>query len=348
MKGTLVLKDGSKFEGQIFGSPKSASGELVFSTGMMGYPESLTDPSYKGQILVLTYPLVGNYGVPDKDFWESDQIMVSGLVVSDYIDTPSHYQSKKTLSEWFAEEDLPIIQVKDTRLLTQKIRDRGSILGKIQVLENVSFYDPNKESLIDKVSIDTMNTKGSGKKRLLLFDCGAKRNIRKRLLARDTTVITVPWNLDPFLEKNLKFDGIVISNGPGDPKFAEETIKIIRKALGKKVPTLGVCLGHQLLTLAAGGDTKKMKYGHRSQNQPCTMFEKGKETSRCYITTQNHGFCVERIPKDFYPWFVNANDGTNEGIIHKKLPFLSVQFHPEAMPGPTDADWIFDFFLSKI
>src|SRR3990167_3188852 len=279
MAGRLIFKGGPTFEGKNFGATVSSAGELVFSTGMMGYPESLTDPSYKGQILVLTYPVVGNYGVPDKDFWESDQIMVSGLVVSDYIDTPSHYLSRKTLSRWFAEENLPIIQVKDTRFLTQKIRDRGSILGKIQVLENVSFYDPNKESLIDKVSIDTMNTKGSGKKRLLLFDCGAKRNIRKRLLARDTTVITVPWNLDPFLEKNLKFDGIVISNGPGDPKFAKETTRIIKKALTKKVPTLGVCLGHQLLALAAGGDTKKMKYGHRSQNQPCIQFG----TQRCYI-----------------------------------------------------------------
>ena len=198
---SLTLRSGSSYRGISFGAERNVSGEAVFATGMVGYPESLSDPSYAGQILVLTYPLVGNYGVPDKDFWESDRIMVEGLVVSDYIDTPSHYQSRKTLSEWFKEENLPIIQVKDTRFLTQKIRDRGSILGKIQVLENVSFYDPNKESLIDKVSIDTMNTKGSGKKRILLFDCGAKRNIRKRLLARDTTVITVPWNLDPFLEK---------------------------------------------------------------------------------------------------------------------------------------------------
>lgn len=348
MKGFLILEDGTKFEGEVFGSGKSIAGELVFSTGMMGYPESLTDPSYKGQILILTYPLVGNYGVPEKDFWESDRIMVQGLVVSNYIDTPSHHQSRKTLSEWFAEENLPIIEVKDTRFLTQKIRDKGSILGKIKVSKDVSFYDPNKESLIEKVSVDRINVMGKGRKKILLIDCGAKRNIRKRLLHKNTTVITVPWDFDLFSKNSLEFDGIVVSNGPGDPKFAGKTIGTIKKALERKIPILGVCLGHQLLSLAAGGDTRKLKYGHRSQNQPCIMFEKGISTNRCFITTQNHGFCVSRIPKGFYPWFINANDGTNEGIIHKSLPFMSVQFHPEATPGPTDADWIFDHFLSKI
>lgn len=347
MTGKLILKDGSEFTGRLFGAEKSVSGELVFSTGMMGYPESLTDPSYKGQILILTYPLVGNYGVPERDFWESDRVMVSGLIVSDYIDTPSHHQSKKTLSEWFSEENLPILEIKDTRFLTQKIRDSGAILGKIRAGKDVPFYDPNKVSLIEKVSVDEPNTKGSGKKKILLFDCGAKRNIRNRLLERDTTVTTVPWNYNPFKEK-INFDGIIISNGPGDPKYAQETIRIIKKALQKKIPILGVCLGHQLLALASGGDTKKLKYGHRSQNQPCVMLEKGVSSERCFITTQNHGFCVSKVPSGFYPWFVNANDGTNEGIIHKKYPFMSVQFHPEATPGPTDADWVFDYFLRRI
>ena len=341
MEGKLILEDGTEFLGEIFGSNTSSAGELVFSTGMMGYPESLTDPSYKGQILILTYPLVGNYGVPDKSFWESDSIMVSGLIVSDYIDTPSHYQSKETLSDWFKSENLPILQVKDTRFLAQKIRDNGALLGKIIVKKDIPFYDPNLENLIEKVSTKKIITQGSGKKRILLIDCGAKRNIQKALLKRGVTVITTPWDLDPF---SLKFDAIVVSNGPGDPKFGAKTIEIIKKALSKNIPVLGVCLGHQLLALAAGGDTKKLKYGHRSQNQPCIM--EGSE--RCFITTQNHGFCVSKIPPGFKSWFVNANDKTNEGIIHKTKPVMSVQFHPEATPGPTDTEWIFDYFLKKV
>lgn len=350
MAGRLIFKNGLTFEGKNFGAPVSLAGELVFSTGMMGYPESLTDPSYKGQILILTYPLVGNYGVPEKDFWESDSIMVSGLIVSHYIDTPSHYQSRKTLSEWFLEEGKPILEIKDTRLLTQMIRDKGSVLGKIIIGKNVDFYDPNKESLIEKVSTDKINTQGIGKKKVLLIDCGAKRNIQKTLLKKDVMVTTVPWSFDPF-DARLDFDGIVISNGPGDPKFAQKTIKIIKKAIQRKTPILGVCLGHQLLALAAGGDTKKLKYGHRSQNQPCIMeaMPAGRQGSnRCFITTQNHGFYVSRVPLGFRPWFTNANDGTNEGIIHKTLPIMSVQFHPEAMPGPTDADFVFDYFLKRI
>ena len=343
MAGRLIFKGGPTFEGKNFGATVSSAGELVFSTGMMGYPESLTDPSYKGQILILTYPLVGNYGVPEKYFWESDTIMVSGLIVSNYIDTPSHYQSRKTLSEWFLEEGKPILEIKDTRLLTQMIRDKGSVLAKILIDKDIDFYDPNKESLIEKVSVDKPNVMGKGKKKILLIDCGAKRNIRKSLVGKGVTITTIPWNLDPFKE-GFNFDGIVISNGPGDPKFAGKTLQIIKKALSKKVPMLGVCLGHQLLALAAGGDTKKLKYGHRSQNQPCIM----EGSNRCFITTQNHGFYVSHVPQGFSPWFTNANDGTNEGIIHKSLPIMSVQFHPEAMPGPTDAGFIFDYFLDRI
>lgn len=369
MVAKLVLKDGSQVEGVSYGAELSAAGEVVFSTGMMGYPESLTDPSYKGQILILTYPLVGNYGVPDTSLWESDKIMVSGLIVSSYIDTPSHFQSHRTLAKWFVSEKVPLIEIKDTRALTQKIRTHGTILGKIVIDQDVPFYDPNIVNLIDDVSVkQPSEIRGKSTKTVLLFDCGAKRNIQRSLTKRGVNVITVPWDFNPFdagstrsinsgqarslslgvgpfkNSKIGKFDAIVISNGPGDPKMADKTIKIVAEALQRKVPTLGVCLGHQILTLAAGGDTQKLKYGHRSQNQPCLM----EGSKRCYITTQNHGFAVSRIPAGFSPWFTNANDGTNEGIIHDKLPFMSVQFHPEASPGPVDTEWIFDYFLKKI
>lgn len=362
MIGKLVLEDGSFFEGKSFGRTKAISGEVVFSTGMTGYPESLTDPSYKGQILILTYPLIGNYGVPDKKYWESDGIKVSGLIVSNYIDTPSHSQSRMTLSTWLKKENIPGLEITDTRFLTQKIRVKGTMLGKIVFNKDIEFYDPDKENLVEKVSarktsvlvpaVSTLYTPGvdyvhtSGKrKKILLFDCGTKQNIIRSLLKRNIEVAVVPWDFDPFNnDVKLSFDAIVISNGPGDPKMATKTIKTIKKALSRKVPILGVCLGHQLLALAAGGNTEKLKFGHRSQNQPCLL----EGSSRCYITTQNHGFEVSKIPKGFKPWFTNANDLSNEGIIHNKLPFMSVQFHPEASPGPVDTEWIFDYFLDRV
>lgn len=365
MKAKLILKDGMTFDALSFGAPVSSAGEVVFSTGMMGYPEGLTDPSFTGQILTLTYPLIGNYGVPSKHFWEADRLMVSGLIVSEYIDTPSHFQSKSTLAKWFKDEKIPLIQIKDTRALTQHIRDSGSLLGKIIIDpfektlghpeqgrtddNEISYYDPNTENLVAKVStqdILTYPSHGKKAKRIVLIDCGAKRNIIRALSSRDVDITVVPWNYD-FLDKKNKelvFDGIIISNGPGDPKFVQETITIIKKALAQKIPTLGICLGNQVLTLAAGGDTEKLKYGHRSQNQPCIMVG----TKRCYITTQNHGFAVSRIPAGFKPWFINANDNSNEGIIHTNHPFMSVQFHPEATPGPHDTEWIFDYFLERI
>ncbi len=347
MNGKLILDDGTKFEGESFGGNKSVAGEVVFSTGMMGYPESLTDPSYKGQILIFTYPLIGNYGIPNKEFWESDNIMVSGLIVSSYIDTPSHFQSQKTLSSWFKSENIPLLQIRDTRFLTQKIRTKGAMLGKIILDRDVEFYDPNLDNLVAQVSTKKITRLGKNhnSKTILLIDCGAKRNIERALVKRDVNVITVPWDYDPFNgSKSEKFDGILISNGPGDPKMATKTIRNIERALAKKIPTLGICLGNQLLTLAAGGDTQKLKFGHRSQNQPCLM----ESSNRCFITTQNHGFAVSKIPQGFVPWFTNANDGTNEGIIHESLPFMSAQFHPEACPGPTDTEWIFDYFLEKV
>lgn len=343
MIGKLILEDGTELTGTSFGGDIPISGEVVFSTGMVGYPESFTDPSWEGQILILTYPLIGNYGVPNKESFESEKIHISGLVVSEYIDTPSHFQSKSTLAQWLKKENVPALVIKDTRFLTQKIRTRGVILGKIVFDKDIPITDPNKQNLVASVSTKKVQKQGKGEKTVILFDCGAKRNIERCLLKRGITLITVPWNYDIFAN-NLKCDAIVISNGPGDPKMATETINIVKKALAKKIPTLGICLGNQILALASGGDTYKLKFGHRGQNQPCIL----EGSKRCFITTQNHGFAVGKIPPGFKPWFINANDNTNEGIIHEKLPFMSVQFHPESTPGPTDTEWIFDYFLDRI
>ncbi|MBP7832700.1 MAG: glutamine-hydrolyzing carbamoyl-phosphate synthase small subunit [Candidatus Levybacteria bacterium] len=345
-KGILLFEDGTRLEGQSFGKEVSTSGEIVFATGMVGYPESMTDPSYSGQILVFTYPLIGNYGIFDKKFFESNKIHVKGIIVCNYIDKYSHPHGNMSLSSWLKEEGIPGLEISDTRFIAQKLRTTGTMLGKILInssANDVKQYDPNLENLVETVSIKTPVTKGNGKKKIVLFDCGAKRNIEKSLLKRDTTVITVPWDYDIF-EHNLIPDGVMISNGPGDPKLATKTIEIIKKVLDHKIPTFGICLGNQLLALAAGGDTYKLKYGHRSQNQPCVLVG----TKRCYITTQNHGFAVGTIPNGFKEWFVNANDNTNEGIIHESLPFMSVQFHPESYPGPHDTEWLFDEFLSKV
>lgn len=343
--GSLMLKDGTVFEGRSFGYEGASAGEVVFCTGMVGYPEALTDPSFAGQILTMTYPLVGNYGVPEPSFWESERVQVAGLIVSDYIDTPFHTQSTMNLGTWLQQERIPALEIKDTRLLTQHIRTHGAMLGKIIFGDDIPWRNPNAENLVAQVSTRQIQCQCSGDLTIALIDCGAKRNIAHSLLARNTRVITVPWDYDLFAPENhIAFDGIVISNGPGDPRMARETIQTIQQAMQRRVPMLGICLGHQLLALAAGGETRKMKFGHRSQNQPCLLHG----TKRCYITTQNHGFAVEKLPPDFVPWFTNANDSSNEGMHHNTLPFFSVQFHPEATPGPVDTDWIFDYFLERI
>ncbi len=345
MTGKLLLSDGTEIDGISFGHNQSVAGEVVFATGMTGYPQALTDPSFKGQILIMTYPILGNYGVPERKLWESDNIQVSGLIVSNYIETPSHFQSKMTLGQWFKNEKLPLLQIKDTRFLTQKIREKGVMLGKVVIDKPIADYDPNVDNLVAQVSTKIVTTEGTGKKTVVLIDCGAKDNIKRCFLKRGVKVIHVPWDYDLFSNRSkLKFDAVFVSNGPGDPKMADKTIATVKKSLENKIPTLGICLGNQILALAAGGDTYKLKYGHRSQNQPCLLTK----TNRCYITTQNHGFAIGEIPTGFSPWFVNANDGTNEGIIHDKYPFASVQFHPEANPGPKDTEWIFDYFLEKI
>ncbi|PIR68505.1 carbamoyl-phosphate synthase (glutamine-hydrolyzing) small subunit [Candidatus Nomurabacteria bacterium CG10_big_fil_rev_8_21_14_0_10_35_16] len=351
----LILKDGSEFNGKSFGANKSVSGEVVFATGMVGYPEALTDPSFKGQILVLTYPLVGNYGVPKKEFWESDKIQISGLIVCNYIDTPSHHAMDITLGQWLKNEGIPALEIKDTRLLTQKLRTEGVMLGQMVFgKNNQKFEDPNSRNLVAEVSTKEIisfaptpkrvgvPTKNVGSDTIVLIDCGVKQNIIRSLTARNLRVVVVPWDTD-VLKLDFPFLAVLISNGPGDPKMVKTTINNVKKIIKKQIPIFGICLGNQILTLALGGTTYKLKFGHRSQNQP--VVEKG--TQKCYLTTQNHGFAVRKIPTGFNEWFYNANDKTNEGINHPTLPFMSVQFHPESSPGPLDTDWVFDYFLKR-
>lgn len=344
-RGTLMLEDGTTFEGMSFGYTGAKAGEVVFSTGMVGYPEAFTDPSFSGQILVMTYPLIGNYGVPTPQYWESQQVHLAGLIVSNYVDTPSHAQNTMTLSAWLKMQQVPALEIKDTRYLTQHIRKHGAMLGKIVFEQDIPLHDPNSENLVAQVSTKRVVQAGHGKRHVVVLDCGAKQNIVRSLLKRGVQVTTVPWDFDPFAATSkLDFDALVISNGPGNPKQATAAINTIKKALQYQVPTLGICLGNQLLALAAGGDTYKLKFGHRSQNQPCIM----QNSKRCYITTQNHGFAVGTLPLNFEPWFTNANDGSNEGIMHVSQPFMSVQFHPEAHPGPMDTEWVFDYFLERV
>jgi carbamoyl-phosphate synthase small subunit len=347
----LVLEDGSVFEGLSFGCEKTINGEVVFNTGMVGYPETLTDPSYKGQILVLTYPLIGNYGVPGNEResgllknFESEKIQVQGLIISDLSKDYSHWSAEKSLAEWLTGNDIPALYDIDTRMLTKKLREKGTQLGKILFSnEKIKFEDPNKRNLVAEVSIDEVVEYKKGKKKVAVIDCGVKNNVIRAFLNRDITVIRYPWNYDFTRDK---IDGVLISNGPGDPKKCEATIENVKKAISMNIPILGICLGSQILGLAAGADTYKLKYGHRGQNQPCV--EVG--TKRCYITSQNHGYVVDSatLKEDWREWFFNNNDETNEGIVHISKPFFGSQFHPEASPGPDDTEFIFDMFVRTI
>lgn len=347
----LILEDGTEYSGYSFGYDSSTSGEIVFNTGMVGYPESLTDPSYFGQILALTYPLVGNYGVPEPKYdenglstnFESGKIQVKGLLISDYSEKFSHWSAKKSLADWLKEFKIPGIYDIDTRALTKKLREKGVMLGKIEIDGQIDFYDPNRENLVAAVSCKSIRTLGRGKYKIIVIDCGIKEAMLRELLKKDFTLKVVPWDYD-FTGED--FDGLFISNGPGDPKMCGKTINNIRKILERDIPIFGICLGNQLLALAAGGDTYKLKFGHRSQNQPCYLTE----TKHGYITSQNHGYAVkmESLSKEWEEFFINANDGTNEGIRHRQKAVFSVQFHPEGTAGPKDTSYLFDIFYNRV
>lgn len=349
----LVLEDGTVFKGKSFGYEKPVAGEVVFSTAMVGYPESLTDPSYAGQILTVTFPLVGNYGVPsdvlDKNgiskFFESEKIQVEGLIISDFSFEYSHWNAVKSLGTWLKEQKIPGIYGIDTRELTKLVREKGAMKGKLVFPdeEDIPFVDPNIINQVARVSCKEVVTYGNGKDRIVLVDCGVKNNIIRSLLERDVTVIRVPWDYD---FNTLEYDGLFISNGPGNPALCGVTVEHIQKAMQQEKPIFGICMGNQLLSIAGGAKTYKLKYGHRSHNQPVSMMG----STRAFITTQNHGFAVDNttLGSDWEPLFVNMNDGTNEGIRHKSKPFFSAQFHPEACSGPTDTAFLFDEFVKMV
>lgn len=352
VKACLVLEDGTSFEGTSFGFEKSSTGEVVFNTGMVGYPESLTDPSYKGQILAFTYPLIGNYGVPNREKdgfgieknFESGKIQVSGLIVADYSFKYNHWQAVQSLSDWLKSEQIPAITGIDCRALTKKLREKGVMLGKIVLNdEQIDFEDPNKRNLAEEVTCKKPTLFENGKTTIALLDCGAKNNISRSLLQRKVSVLKIPCSYNLFNGKH-DFDAVLVSNGPGDPKMVKAAIETAKKSMEQGIPTFGICFGNQILALAAGADTFKLKYGHRSQNQPSQLVG----SKQCFITSQNHGYAVDEksLPQDWQPWFTNLNDGTNEGIKHKTKPFMSVQFHPEASPGPVDTAFLFDQFIA--
>lgn len=352
MKASIILQDGTAAEGTGFGYASSVNGEAVFNTGMVGYPETLTDPSYCGQILIFTYPLIGNYGVPGyerengllKNF-ESEKIQVRGVVLSDLAIEYSHWSAFKSLDEWMKEQKIPGVYGVDTRMLTRRLREAGTMPGKIifEGCGGVEFEDPNLLDLVSKVGITHPETYQKGERMVTLVDCGVKNNIIQAFLRRDITVTRVPYDSD-FL--TVEADGIVLSNGPGDPKMCVSTIENAKRAMTRGIPILGICLGCQILGLAAGADTYKLKYGHRGHNQPVN--ESG--TKRTYITSQNHGYAINSntLSQDWREWFTNDNDGTNEGIIHISRPFFGAQFHPEASPGPDDTEFIFDMFVRAL
>lgn len=351
----LVLQDGTVLRGRAFGARREVVGELVFNTGMVGYPETLTDPSYRGQILVTTWPLQGNYGVPlprapgSLDLpYESGRIQVQGVVCLSHCDAPSHYSSDRTLGQWLEAEGVPAIEGIDTRALTRKLREHGTMRAWLvdagADLEEAKARAAGvemRDAVADTTCPEVVTYEG-GAIRVLLVDTGCKDNIARSLIQRGATVVRCPAHAD-IAALAAGCDGVMLSNGPGDPKDVMRVAEQVRTLFDRSIPIFGVCLGNQLLALAAGGDTYKLKYGHRSQNQPVQDLL----TRRCYITSQNHGYAVrdESLGEDWEPWFVNVNDGTNEGIRARTRPIASVQFHPEAKPGPEDTAFLFDDFL---
>lgn len=369
---SLILADGTVFSGESFGAKTDTDGEVVFNTGMVGYPESMTDPSYRGQILTFTFPFIGNYGVPSEaknDYgfsknFESEDIHVRAIICQNESRDFSHFTAVSSLHEWMVHHGIPGISGIDTRALTKKLRETGVMLGKIIQDDPLpatnyplpAIADPNEGNLVADVSCTDVMTYEPSKAdfplgpvaSIVAYDCGIKRNILRSWLKRGVTVHRVPWNYD-LKNSTLKYDALFLSNGPGDPKKCTATVEQITYALQKGIPTFGICLGNQLLALAIGGDTYKLKYGHRGANQPCLEWKDGKATKRCIITSQNHGFAVsDKLPSGWQVWFTNANDGSVEGIRHESGKFFSVQFHPEAAPGPEDASYLFDDFLGTL
>lgn len=349
-KAQIILEDGSIFEGKSFGYEGSTAGEIVFNTAMTGYPESLTDPSYRGQILVSTFPLIGNYGVPGRQskngllqHYESDHIQIRGLIISDYSFKYNHWNAEKSLQNWLIEYKIPGVYGIDTRELTKVLREKGTMLGKIIVDGDVDFYDPSTDNLVSEVSVKERQVFGSGQFKIALADYGVKNNIIRHLLERDTTVTRLPWDAD-FNKEDV--DGIFLTNGPGDPKMYREAIGHIGNAMENDVPIFGICLGSQLMALASGADTYKLKYGHRSHNQPVQRIG----GPRCYITSQNHGYAVDgdSLQENWEVLYKNLNDESVEGIKHRDKPFFATQFHPEASGGPTDTAFLFDDFLNLV
>jgi carbamoyl-phosphate synthase small subunit len=346
-KATLILDDGTRFCGHSFGAFRNIGGEVVFNTAMTGYPESLTDPSYAGQILVLTYPLIGNYGVPANDLWESTQIYAEALIVSDYSETFSHWNGKESLGDWLKREQRPAITGIDTRALTRLLRERGVMMGRIEIEGvgntplNLDYGDINYVETVSCQDIIRYN-EGAGK-RVVIVDCGVKANIIRCLMKRGVEIIRVPWDYD---FNSLDFDGLLISNGPGNPDNCQVTVNHIQRAMQNNKPVFGICMGNQLLAKASGATVYKLKYGHRSHNQPVRMVG----TERCFITSQNHGYAVDSttLNEEWLPLFENMNDGSNEGIRHRYKPWFSVQFHPEAAAGPTDTEFLFDEFIKLL
>ena len=346
-KATLILDDGTRFCGHSFGAFRNIGGEVVFNTAMTGYPESLTDPSYAGQILVLTYPLIGNYGVPANDLWESTQIYAEALIVSDYSEAFSHWNGKESLGDWLKREQRPAITGIDTRALTRLLRERGVMMGRIEIEGvgntplNLDYGDINYVETVSCQDIIRYN-EGTGK-RVVIVDCGVKANIIRCLMKRGVEIIRVPWDYD---FNSLDFDGLLISNGPGNPDNCQVTVNHIQRAMQNNKPVFGICMGNQLLAKASGATVYKLKYGHRSHNQPVRMVG----TERCFITSQNHGYAVDSttLNEEWLPLFENMNDGSNEGIRHRYKPWFSVQFHPEAAAGPTDTEFLFDEFIKLL
>ena len=353
---TLVLEDGTKFHGKSFGYDAPVAGEVVFNTAMMGYPESLTDPSYAGQLMTLTYPLVGNYGVPPfsieenklATFMESDKIYASAIIVADYSEQYSHWNAVESLADWLKREHVPGITGIDTRQLTKVLREHGVMMGKIifdDEPDNIPSAEYEGVNWVDRVSCKEIirYNEGAGKK-VVLVDCGVKNNIIRCLINRGVEVIRVPWNYDYTA---MDFDGLFLGNGPGDPDMCEVAVNIIRKQMSQsRKPICGICMGNQLLAKAGGATIYKLKYGHRSHNQP--VREVG--TNRCYVTSQNHGYAVDArtLGNDWRELFVNMNDGSNEGVCHKENPWFTSQFHPEACSGPIDTEFMFDRFINSL